>query len=176
MLGKFMAEEIKEGSLDDMGGSVNREPEEAAVEQLKSEIEDLTNRWKRSAADYINLVRRTEREKNELTERAGLELLRKILPIFDDLSNAALHLKDEGLNLVLKRFKALLEREGLVEIDSQGQFDPRFHECVEVISGGQKEVIAETLDKGFIINGKVVRVARVRVYNGEGGKSKDEDL
>lgn len=141
-------------------------PSPDEVERLKTEVADLTNKWKRAAADYINLTKRIERERAQLTEGANLDLLRRLLPIVDGLEKAVAHLQDQGLNLVWEKLRYLLQEVGLAEMATSGQFDPRFHECVEMVTGGQAGEIAETLDKGFIINEKVVRAARVRVFSG----------
>ena len=164
-----MTEEVKENQEEkedeNSEGALPSLDSREETNRLKLEVEDLTNKWKRAVADYINLVRRHEREESDLTQLANLELIRRLLPVLDGLEKAATHLRDDGLNLVLKKFKEVLGSQGLTEIDTRGMFDPRFHECVEAVANGQPGKIAETLDKGFIINGKIVRAAKVKVFS-----------
>lgn len=142
-------------------------PETSFAEE---EIRDLTNKWKRAAADYLNLERRVEKERKAFLEVANVALLRKILPVLNDLERASDHLNDEGLSLIYKKLRAVLFTEGLEEVDTSGDFSPEYHECLELIAGGPKNKIAQTLAKGYIINGKVILPAKVKVFGDQGNE------
>lgn len=134
----------------------------------KTSAEDLTNNWKRALADYQNLEKRYEKEKADFVQFANAGLILKLLTTWGHLEKAAEHLKDEGLNLVVSEFKRILSEEGLKEIKSLGEnFDPLIMEAVEVVSGGEKNKVAEVLQKGYSLKGKVLLPAKVKVFGGK---------
>lgn len=136
--------------------------------QAKSEIEDLTNRWKRALADYQNLEKRYEKERSDFVQFANANLILKLLGILGHLERAADHLKDDGLNLVIAEFKRVLTGEGLEEIKCLGEdFNPNLMEVVEAVKDGQENKVAEVLSKGYLLKGKVLLPAKVKVYQGK---------
>lgn len=138
-------------------------PLEEQLEQLREQVEDLTGRWKRTAADYANLEKRYGREKEELAGWAGTRLLLKMLPVFDDLEKAAAARSDSGLELILRKLQEIIKSEGVEEIPVEGlSFDPKWHECLEVTAGEEEKIVA-VLRKGYKIGEKVLRPAQVRV-------------
>ncbi len=125
----------------------------------------LKNQLARALADYDNLVKRTEAEKAVWMSFARRDLLVKLLPVVDSLETAQKHLKDPGLDLVLVEVKKVFESEGIVEIETKGEFDANLHEAIDTTGGGKKNMIAEVLQKGYKFNtGEVIRHAKVRVY------------
>lgn len=133
------------------------------------EIKRLENLWKRALADYQNLEKRINFEKEDFVKFANSQLILKILPSLDSLEKAEKHLKDQGLNLALKQLKEGLVQEGLEKIQTQGKdFDPEEMECVEVGQGEEGKVLDE-IRAGYKLGGRVLRVAQVRV-----GKEKGE--
>lgn len=136
---------------------------EEKVKALTEQVEDLTAKWKRAAADYANLEKRQARERQEWVSRANLHLLLRVLPVLDDLEKAAAAHPNGGLELVLRKFKDVLRSEGLEEIKALGEtFDPHFHECLEVVKGEEGKIVA-VLRQGYKIGEKVLRPAQVRV-------------
>lgn len=139
-------------------------------EDLKKQIDDLTNRWKRALADYQNLEKRYEKEKADFVQFANANLLLKLLGVLGHLEKATGHLKDQGLNLVFEEFKKVLLEEGIEEIKSLGEsFNPEVMEAVEVVKGGQENKVAEVINRGYLLKGKVLLPAKVKVFQ-EGGK------
>lgn len=129
-----------------------------------AEIEELTNRWKRALADYQNLEKRGQAEKASLIRFANEELILKLLPVLDSLEKAAEHLTNKGLDLILKQLRQVFEEEGLEEIVCLNQkFDPSFSECLEVIPAENEDLVAEIIQKGYKLNGRVIRPAKVKV-------------
>lgn len=129
------------------------------------EVELLKSQLARALADYDNLVKRTEVEKTVWMSFARKDLLVKLLPVIDSLETAQKHLKDAGLDLVLGEIKKVFESEGIIEIDTSGEFDENIHEAIDTIPGEKKNMIAEVLQKGYkFSNGEVIRHAKVRVY------------
>lgn len=139
------------------------------TDELKKQLEEITNNWKRALADYQNLEKRTKEEKEEFAKFANRELILKLLPILDTFKKLTEHLKDEGLRLVIKQFCDVLEKEGLERIEVLGkEFNPEEMECVDVTEGEENKVVRETR-AGYRLKGKVIRVAQVIV-----GKKKIE--
>ncbi len=137
------------------------------IRNLKAKVEELTDKWKRALADYQNLEKRVEREKKEFVKFSNASLLDKLLGVLDDLERADKHLDDEGLSLAVKQFHSILETEGVEEIKAEGkEFDPEIMDCSELVPGGKNKVV-EVVQKGYLLNNKVLRPAKVKV--GKGG-------
>jgi molecular chaperone GrpE len=149
-------------------------PEEELAEAKKKAEEYLAN-WQRAQADFINYKRRTEQERLEFNSYANANLLCAILPVLDDLERALKaipreHKNDdwvEGVRLVEKKFKTILEGQGVKQIRCLGQpFDPNLHEAIRQEKGKEGIVVGEYL-KGYTLNDKLLRASRVTVGNGE---------
>lgn len=121
---------------------------------------------KRALADYQNLTKRVESERLEFIKYVLEQFLLKLLPVVDALEAAEAHLKDEGLTLAINKLKTILTEEGVKEMSLVGQvFDPRLAECLETVPGKKDEVVNVT-QKGYLLNDKVLRPARVKVGKG----------
>ena len=126
--------------------------------------QELEDRLKRTLADYQNLERRIEEERRILSRLSSVLLVEKFLPVLDNIENAQKHLNDQGLELVIKQFKEVLASEGVEEIEAEGkQFDPIYHEAIEAEPGEIDNQIAKVLTKGYKIEDKVIKPARVVV-------------
>jgi molecular chaperone GrpE len=138
------------------------------VKKLQTEIEDLKTRLLRALADYENLQRRTEAEKEQIIKRANLNLIGELLPLFDLVKKAHDNLGDPALGLVKKEFESILEKADLEPIDQKDVgFDPQIHEVVDVVSGGQDGQVAEIVHNGFRLGNWVLRPAKVKVYKSD---------
>ena len=130
----------------------------------QEELENIKNQLKRALADYSNLQRRFDEEKKYIVQYANATLLLKLIGVFDSLEQAGKHLENEGLNLSIRKFKETLESEAIREISSEGKkFDPNFHEAIDVVEGKEDGRIVEVLQKGYTLNDKVLRPAKVKV-------------
>lgn len=123
----------------------------------------------RALADYDNLRKRGEAEKEIWVKFSSERILTKLLPILDMLESAQGHLKDSGLAIGLGEFRKILKEEGLEEIkpEPKDAFDHRIHEVVESIESTKekKGQIAETVLSGWrFTNGPVIRFAEVKVF------------
>ncbi len=142
----------------------------------QKEVDLLKNQLARALADYDNLRKRTEGEKEVWIQFASKNLIVRLLPVLDTLESAQEHLRDQGLAIAINEFKKVLEEEGLEEIKpgKGDKFDHNVHEAVESVEGGKKGEIAEPVLSGWKFkSGLVVRVAKVKVY-GEKSKKKEE--
>jgi len=142
----------------------------ATKRELIEKINELDDKLKRALADYQNLSRRIEERRRDLESQAGARIIDKLLDVYQDLKRAEKHIKDRGLSMAVKQFWAVLESEFVEEIKSDGQdFDPELMDCVEVVEGEENKVM-ETVSKGYLLNGQVIRPAKVKV--GKGGQKK----
>ena len=133
------------------------------AKKTEQKPEDFENRLKRALADYANLEKRIEREKESFVKLANAQLLDKLLSVLDDFELCEEHLNDEGVSLVCERFKEVLESEEVEEIKASGQkFDPETMDAVEIVSGPKNKVV-EVILKGYLLNDKVLRPAKVKV-------------
>lgn len=148
---------------------------EAALEHLRSEIETLTDRHLRLAAEFDNYRRRVERERAEYRVRAQADLVLPLLEFLDDLQRvAALEAERttvaallEGVQLIEKKFRHALESAGLEPIETEGEFfDPVTMEALMTVPTDlpeEEEMVADVFQKGYRFKEILIRPARVRV-------------
>ncbi len=126
----------------------------------------LRDQLARALADYDNLRKRVEREKEGFEKLASLRLTLKLLPVLDALKQAQNHLKDQGVAITIGQFEDALKQEGIEEIKVKvgGEFNPELHEVIEVVAGSSDNIIAEVSLPGWkFIDGPVIRHAKVKV-------------
>ncbi len=156
-------------------------PEESGMaetaELLQSkdqEIKALSDRLLRLQAEFENFRRRTAKERTEVIKFANEGLLGEIIPVVDSLERAIQSANEnvdienllEGLRLVRRLLNLLLERAGVKEIHAQGEtFNPELHEAISVVESGDHpdNTIVEEVQKGYLLNGRVLRPSIVRV-------------
>lgn len=149
--------------------------EKDSVVALKRRVRELEENWKRALADYQNLEKRVKKERTTLASVAAQSLIDKLLGVLDDLERAALHLKDDGLALILTQFRAILEVEGVREIKTEGEeFNPVSMHCLDRVAGPRNKVV-RTLRKGYWLGDRVLRPANVEVGRGEPHAAKQEE-
>jgi molecular chaperone GrpE len=133
-----------------------------------AEILELKTRLQRALADYDNLQKRTEKEKEETGLRAQIRLVTEFLPLYDLVVKAQLNLKDPALELVLKEFERLFDSLGIEKIGNTGEkFDPQYHEVVAVTPGKDQGTVAEVIHHGFRLGDWVLRPAQVKVIKND---------
>jgi len=146
---------------------VGEETQNKALEEAMATAENWKNKYIRALADYQNLEKRTNEEKQEVRLYATRLFLEKLLPVVDNLERAQGHIQDEGLSLVLQELHAVLASHGVEKIDCIGKvFDPYAMECIEVVEGKKDTVIAVVIP-GYTMHGKLLREAKVNVGGGE---------
>jgi molecular chaperone GrpE len=146
-----------------------------ALAAEKKLAEEYLASWQRAQADFINYKRRVEQERLDFNSYANANLCNSILPVVDDLERAIAHIPEEyaktdwveGVRLVEKKFKTVLEGQGVKPICALGMaFDPNLHEAIKHEKGKEGMIIAE-YQKGYMINDKLLRPSRVGVGSGE---------
>ena len=156
--------------VEELDASLEAQLEQIAA--LEAERDEHLGDLKRVAAEFDNYRKRTARERDAIVQRANARLIGECLGILDDLERALAAGRDgvddgtlmEGVALVEKRLRALLEKEGVVEIDTDGVFDPHVHEALLTQpSEGPAGTILGVMQKGYAIGEVVLRPARVAV-------------
>lgn len=130
------------------------------------EVTKLKIQLARALADYDNLRKRIEREKETFEKIANLKLVIKLLPVLDTLKRAQSHLNDEGLGITIRGFEDSLKGEGIegIKVSKGDEFNPEIHEAIELGEGPASGKIVEILGSGWkFIDGPVIRHAQVRV-------------
>ena len=134
--------------------------------KIETEAELLKSQLARTLADYDNLVKRVERERQDLGKIASVGVIVKLLPVLDNLERAQVHLQDSGLAIAIGEFINVLKDEGLSVINPGvgDNFDEQQLEAVEVVDGEDNNKIAEVVLAGWkYSDGTVVRHAKVKV-------------
>ena len=148
------------------------EQQETVAESGDAEkLAALEDRLLRLAADFDNYKKRVARERQELVTLANERLVKELLPVLDDLERALVAAAEheearleEGVRLVRRELGALLERNGVKEIDTDGAFDPNVHEALLVQpSEADEGSVIDVVQKGYTLGDRVVRPARVVV-------------
>lgn len=164
-------------------GKISPEAEQPETEQIdlkKQLIEtlaknhELNDKYLRLYSDFDNFRKRTSKERVEIFKYAGEELITLLLPVLDDFERAIKSnesLKDktifEGIKLVNQKMKNILTQQGLKEMEiGEGEFNSELHEAITKIPVPEKEKkgkIIEVIEKGYYLNDKVIRHAKVVV-------------
>jgi len=122
------------------------------------------SKYLRALADYQNLEKRIHEEKEHVIKNANGHLILKLLPFLDSLDKAEVFIKDGGLKLVKEQLLKALSDAGLEEVPVLGkEFNPYSAEVVDMVEGEKDNIVVEVLRKGYQFNGKVLRVAQVKV-------------
>jgi molecular chaperone GrpE len=134
------------------------------LDVVQKDADEYRQKYLRSLADYQNFEKRIIVQKEELTLNANKQLIIKLLSFLDNMDKAEMFVKDEHLKMVKDSFYKLLSNEGLKELDVQGkEFDPYTAEAIDIVEGKTDGLVVEIFRKGYELNGKVIRVAQVRV-------------
>lgn len=153
------------------------------VLEEREKAERCLANWQRAQADFVNFKRRTEQERIENARFYNAKLIQNLLPVVDDFErafdaippNSADAAWLEGIELVRRKLRAVIEAEGVCEIKALGEsFDPAFHEAVCQAKGEDGKVVEE-IQKGYTLNDRVIRPAMVVVGEGEQDKNNKEN-
>ena len=138
------------------------------IESIKKQAEEYLNGWKRAKADYLNLKKEMEAQNKEIREWLSKIFLLPMLDIMDSFDRAGI--LDAGIEGIKKQFENFLKAQGVEAMEVIGEkFDPLIHEAVELVDlpaeGGESGRIIEEVRRGYLVNGEVLRPAKVKVYN-----------
>ena len=131
--------------------------------ELLKKITSLEENLARSLADYSNLEKRIESQRQLFVTLATTSILSKMIEVLDNFNLAQNHLNDPGLKMAIDKFNSVLKTEGLEEINPKDlEFDPQSMECIEAVDGPENFVV-EVKKLGYKLNGHVIRPAQVSV-------------
>ncbi len=145
------------------------------LESLQEKYEELNDKYMRLYSEFDNYRKRTAKERIELQKSASREVILDILPVVDDLERAIQSFEEhklseeakKGIELIYNKLINILSLKGLKEIEASGKtFDTDFHEAITNIQAPSKKMkgkIMDVVQKGYTLNGKVIRYAKVVV-------------
>ncbi|MDB4682742.1 nucleotide exchange factor GrpE [Crocinitomicaceae bacterium] len=150
-------------------------PDEVKEQTSDDKYNDLNNRFLRLYAEFENFRKRTNKERLDIINNANADLLKDLIPVIDDFERAITNNEGsedvvaikEGFSLIYNKYKGILNTKGLKPMESKGEvFDPEVHEAVANMPTEDKELkgkIIDDLEKGYFLNEKVLRYAKVVV-------------
>jgi molecular chaperone GrpE len=156
-------------------GTENTTEELSEVDALKAQLAEQKEKYLRLFADFDNYKKRSAKERLELLNTAGKDIILSILPTIDDFERAILaaeNAKDvesvkEGMILIKNKFFSSLEQRGLKAMNSMGEpFNPEIQEAITEVPAPNEEMKGKVLDvieKGYLLNEKIIRFAKVVV-------------
>ncbi len=155
--------------------TTNSDSELSELEKKELEYKELHDKYIRLFSEFDNFRKRTAKEKLELTMSAGSDIIKQILPILDDFERAIanneksedMNVVKEGFTLIHSKIKNTLTAKGLKEMNSQGEtFDVNIHEALTQIPAPSEDLkgkVVDVIEKGYLLNDKVLRFAKVVV-------------
>lgn len=144
---------------------------EQELNQTRKKLEEMTAISQRALADLQNYKRRVEEEKTSFTAFANAALFAELIPVIDNASRALEHENKDaewakGVEQTLQQLISTTEKLGLKPVPVDGPFDPAMHEAL-LTAPGPADQILEVLEKGYMLEGRVIKPARVKVGSGE---------
>jgi molecular chaperone GrpE len=175
---KENVEEVNGTPVDVADLSENEQQLQAEIEALQTQVKEAEAKaaenldgWQRSQAEFINYKNRVQRDRELDYASMKGDIIRKILPVLDDLERSLAHRPEgdswaNGMELIARKFQNILEAEGVKRIEATGKlFDPNFHEAIssepsEEVESGH---VIEVMQNGYMLGERVIRPAMVRV-------------
>ena len=150
-------------------------PEDSEADKLREELNEVKDKYVRLVAEFENFRKRNAKERLELTQTAGKDIIQSLLDVLDDSDRAAKQLETsediatlrEGISLVFNKLHHTLQQKGLKVMDSMGQeFNPDMHEAITEIPAQSEDMVGKVVDvvqQGYYLNDKLIRYAKVVV-------------
>ncbi len=168
------SEKRKKKSENKKDNKLKKSDENSKIKELEGQVKENLEGWQRAKADQINYRKKTEEQKTELIKYCNEELILKFLPVVDAFDLALEHIPKDlkgndwavGVVAIEDILLNVLKENGIEEIETGKQkFNPEFHEAIESIKNKDFKTgeIVEEVARGFKLNGRVIRAAKVRV-------------
>ncbi|WP_131536898.1 nucleotide exchange factor GrpE [Pedobacter nototheniae] len=160
---------------DAVANETEQAPELSAEEKLQAEVQQLNDKYLRLYAEFDNYKRRTQKERVELLQTAGKDVIVSLLTVLDDFDRALKAMETaadiepvkEGVLLVHNKLKGILAQKGLKDVESiSKEFDTDFHEAITNVPAPTPDLKGKVIDeveKGYTLNDNVIRFAKVVV-------------
>ena len=149
------------------------DPKDVAIAELKKEMDELRDKYVRMYADFDNYKKRTAKEKLEIIQTASKDVIKELLPVVDDFERALKALEADngeaknGMQLIYNKLVSNLAAKGLTTMETVGKdFDVDMHEAITeipVTDPNQAGKVVDQVEKGYYLNGKLIRFAKVIV-------------
>ncbi len=160
-------------SAEEQKSDAGDESEKTSEDKSSEEDEALNTKYMRLMADFQNYKKRVEKEKGDIYAYANEKLVSELLAVMDNFERALQHEAAdegfaEGMRMIFKQMTDVLEKAGLEEIKALGEdFDPNYHNAVMTEDNADYESgkVTEVLQKGYLLNKKVIRASMVKVNN-----------
>ncbi len=142
------------------------------VQEMGEKLAEMNDKYVRLYSEYENYRKRTNTEKAELIVNGSKDMIKAILPVVDDMERALTAMSDdegakEGVQLIYNKMMNILSQKGLKPMEAKGvKFDENLHEAVTQFPAadeGQKGTVVDVVEKGYFLNDKVLRYAKVVV-------------
>jgi len=145
------------------------------MEKVKAELEEMKDKYLRKVAEFDNVKRRHAKERLELIQTAGKEVITDLLDVLDDCDRAQKQMETsgdskeikEGVMLVFNKLRSILQAKGLKAMETKNQeFNPDLHEAITEIPAPTEDLKNKVIDevqKGYYLNDKIIRYAKVVV-------------
>jgi molecular chaperone GrpE len=177
MTEKHKQDPMEDQEIQDQMENIMEEPatNDQIILELKKEITDQKDKYLRLVAEFDNYKKRNLKERIDLIKNASQELIQDLLTVLDDFDRAKKISEEqqndqifpEGMRLVQHKLLSMLQSKGLEIMNTDGKtFDPQFHEAITEIpspSEDMKGKIFDTIEKGYLLNQKIIRFAKVVV-------------
>ncbi len=166
-----------EGAEEGLGTDLS--PEEImelqmTLEESQAQAAEYLDGWQRARAEFANYKKRVERERQRVYKDAASDVIKRYLPVIDDLERALKGKPDEGdgatwangIELVYRKLLSILDAEGIKRIEAEGEiFDPNMHIAIVTSESDEHECdqVIEVLEQGYMVDERVLRPAKVRV-------------
>lgn len=146
-----------------------------AEEKLQAELTEAKDKYLRLAAEFENYKRRTSKERLELIQTAGKDIIQSLLEVLDDSDRAEKNMEHsedlvqikEGIQLVFNKLRNTLQARGLKMMEAGGvDFDPEIHDAITELPTGDEAMVGKVVDvvvPGYYLNDKIIRHAKVVV-------------
>lgn len=159
----------------DKKGEETAKPELSTEEKLKAEVAELNDKYLRLYSEFDNMKRRNAKERIELVQTAGKDILLSLLPVIDDFERAMKSMEagadieavKEGVTLIHNKFVNILTQKGVKAVEATGkEFDLDYHEAITKIPAPTEDLkgkVVDEVEKGYTLHDKVIRFAKVVV-------------
>jgi molecular chaperone GrpE len=147
------------------------------IADLKAKVAELNDKYTRLYSEFDNFRKRTAKEKKEIMDAGGEDVFKSMLPVIDDFERAIksnseaadVNAINDGVQLIYNKFKSTLTQKGLAEMKAIGEvFNPDIHEAITNVPAPSEELkgkVIDELEKGYTLNGKIIRFAKVVIGN-----------
>lgn len=171
----IVSEEVKKESKKEKKSVFKRNSSKKQIEELKIELGEAKDKYLRLFAEFENFKKRNTKERLDLLKTAAQSTISTILPVLDDFDRAKKSAEDEnsteqlseGVLMVYNKLYSVLAAKGLSPMESNNEvFDPELHEAITEIpaaSDDMKGKVVDTVEKGYYLNEKIIRFAKVVV-------------